>query len=901
MKKISLQINNKVYEANDGETIIQVTKKNRIPVPTLCHWELLSPFGQCRMCVVEVDGNLGPVTACNTPVWEGMDIVTESDNIAELRKNNLRLILANHPNDCMTCERTGMCKLQNYAYKYDVHAEWSQQTIRKFSEYPNNGVIEWDRDKCIMCARCARTCAELQGSYALGFKEGGFTALGTPNKTNISKLGDCELCGQCIEACPVGALTELSTKGKGRVWEFEKTRTTCTYCGTGCNYFLNVKDDKVVSISPCFDAPVNDRGSLCVKGRFGYEHIHHKDRITTPLIRKNGKLEEASWDEAINLIATRFKEIKEKHGPDSLGFLSSSRCTNEENYIFQKLGRMMGTNNIDNCARVCHSASVSGLAACYGGGAATNSFSQIRDAELLFVIGANPYEAHPILGLKIKDALKKDTKLIVGDPRRTQLAEIADVWLNLIPGTNIALLNGIIHVIIKEGLEDSEFIRNRTEGFEELKKGVEKYTPEYVSGITGVAKDRIIDAARMYATTDKAMIIYSLGMTEHTTGTYNVMALGNLATVTGHLGRASVGINPTRGQNNVQGACDMGALPDKFVGYQKVGDKAAQAKFEKAWGVKLDDKVGLTCTEMDIAMNEGKLKGYYIFGEDPAMTNANVNFVKSGLRKLEFLVVQDILPTETTEFAHVVLPGSSHAEKDGTFTNGERRIQLIRKAIEPLCGKADWETICLVANALGVKMDYTSASEIWDELASVAPMFAGVTHKKLGKNGIQWPCPDIDHPGTEIMYTEKFITASGKAKFNFNEHIASAEVPDDTYPLILTTGRRRQHYNNGSMTRRSSKIYEKWPEEVLELNPFDAKRFNITDSEKVLASSRRGEMEIRVHLTDRVQPGITFLAFHHRDALTNLLTNDAFDPICKIPELKSCAIKVEKLNGNGCK
>ena len=899
MKKIKLQINHKEYEASEGETIIQVTKKNNIHVPYLCHWDLLKPFGQCKMCVVEVDGNLGPVTACNTPVWEGMSVITESDNITELRRNNLRLLLANHPNDCMTCEKTGNCKLQNYAYQFDVHAEWSQQTIRKFKEMPNNGVIEWDRDKCIMCTRCSRTCAEIQGSYALGFKAGGFTALGTPNKTNISKEGDCELCGQCIDACPVGSLQELSAKNKGRSWQFEKVRTTCTYCGTGCNYYFNVKDKKIVSISECFDAPVNNKGSLCVKGRFGYEHIHHKDRLTTPLIRRNGKLEEASWDEAITLVATKFKEIKDKYGPDSLGFLSSSRCTNEENYIFQKMGRMMGTNNVDNCARVCHSASVSGLAACYGSGAATNSFGQIPDAELLFIIGANPYEAHPIVGLKIKDALNNGAKLIVGDPRRTQLVDRADTWLNLIPGTNIALLNGIINVIISEGLEDKEFIKKRTEGFDELKKGVEKYTPEYVSGITGVAKDRIIDAARMYAKTDKAMIIYSLGMTEHTTGTYNVMSLANLATVTGHLGRPHVGINPTRGQNNVQGACDMGALPNVYVGYQAVGDEKAQAKFEKAWEVKLDDKKGLTCTEMDIAMNKGKLKAYYIFGEDPAMTNANVNFVKSGLKKLEFLVVQDILPTETTEFADVILPGSSHAEKDGTFTNGERRIQLVRKAIEPLGGKADWEIICLVANALGINnMNYSSPSEIWDELASLAPMFAGVNHEKLEGDGIQWPCPDIDHPGTAIMYTEKFNRPNGKAKFNFHDHIASAEVPDDKYPLILSTGRRRQHYNNGSMTRRASTIFNKWPEESLELNPFDARRFNITDSEKVLASSRRGEMEVKVHITDRVQPGITFLAFHNRDALTNLLTNDALDPVCKIPEYKSCAIKVEKLNGH---
>ena len=898
MNKINLQINNREYEAVEGETIIQVTKKNRIHIPYLCYWKHLQPYGQCRMCVVEVDGNLGPVTACNTPVWDGMSVTTESDNITELRRNNLRLVLANHPNDCMTCERTGKCKLQSYAYKFEVHAEWSQQTIRKFAEKPNNGVIEWDRDKCIMCARCSRTCAEIQGSYALGFKANGFTALGIPSKTNISKVGDCELCGQCLDACPVGSLQELSAKGKGRSWQFKKVRTTCTYCGTGCNYYFNVKKDKVVSISQCFKAPVNNKGSLCVKGRFGYEHIHHKDRLTTPLIRKGGKLVESSWDEAISLIAKKFKETKDKYGPDSLGFLSSSRCTNEENYIFQKMGRMMGTNNVDNCARVCHSASVSGLAACYGSGAATNSFGQIPDAELLFVIGANPYEAHPIVGLKVKEALNNGAKLIVGDPRKTQLADSADIWLNLLPGTNIALLNGIIHVILKEGLEDKEFIKNRTEGFNDIKKGVKKYTPEYVSGITGVAKNRIIEAARMYATTDKAMIIYSLGMTEHTTGTYNVMSLANLATVTGHLGRPHVGINPTRGQNNVQGACDMGALPDKYVGYQMVGDKGAQKKFEKAWGVKLDNKKGLTCTEMDDAMHAGKLKAYYVFGEDPAMTNANTNYVKAALKKLDFLVVQDILPTETSELAHVVLPGSSHAEKDGTFTNGERRIQRVRKAIEPLCGKTDWETISLVANALGIKMDYPSPSEIWDEMASLAPMFGGVNYEKLEPDGIQWPCPTIEHPGTTIMYVEKFNRPNGLAKFNFMDHIASAELPDDEYPLILTTGRRRQHYNNGSMTRRSSKIFNQWPDETLEINPYDARRFNIKDSEKVLASSRRGKMEVKVHVTDRSQPGIIFMAFHNRDAMTNLLTNNALDPICKIPEYKSCAIKIEKLNGH---
>jgi formate dehydrogenase alpha subunit len=548
---------------------------------------------------------------------------------------------------------------------------------------------------------------------------------------------------------------------------------------------------------------------------------------------------------------------------------------------------------VDNCARVCHAPSVTGLAACFGSGAATNSFDQIEDANVLFVIGSNTTEAHPIVSLKMIKALNKGAKIIVADPRKIELVDMACIWLNLRPGTNIALLNGMMNVILREGLQDEDFIAARTEGFEEFRKVVEQYPPETAAKITGVPAERIIEAARIYAKAKKAMIVYSLGITEHITGTNNVMSLGNLAMLTGNVGRRSTGVMPLRGQNNVQGACDMGALPNSYVGYQPVTDPNNRAKFEKAWKVKLPSAPGETSTQMLDHVTDRKIKGLYMLGEDPAQTDPDSNKVRASLETLDFLVVQEIFPTETTKYADVILPAASFAECDGTFTNGERRIQRVNKAIPAICGLENWQTICKIAQKMGYPMNYSHPSEIMDEIAALAPMFGGVSFSRLGAGGLQWPCPSAGHPGTETLHVDKF--SRGLGKFNAVEHKFPAEQSDPDYPLILTTGRRREHYNCGSMTRRSKGIMYKWPEEAIEINPSDANELGVSDGEMVQVSSRRGVVRTKARITDRSLRGVAFMSFHYPDVLTNLLTNAALDPQAKTPEYKACAIKIEKI------
>jgi len=842
-------------------------------------------------------------------------VQTKTEELQEMRRHTLEMILAltNHPTYCLFCERKdectdlrecmrrfpvtvgckycpkdGECELQEAVEFVGLEKVRYQHSFRDMPVF-REPFFDRNYNLCIMCSRCVRICEEVRGVGVLSnspdFHRMHWIA---PESLQDS---DCKFCGACVDVCPTGALYIRSEK-----WvKPEKTiATICPYCGVGCRLELGIKDDRIISISPNKESPVN-RGQACVKGRFDLDEIvHHPDRLTTPLIRRNGRLEEASWDEALDLVASRFTEVKSKYGPDSLGAFSSSRCTNEENYLMQKLARaVFGTNNVDNCARICHAPSVTGLAACFGSGAATNSFDQIEDANVLFIIGSNTTEAHPIVSLKIIKAARKGAKIIVADPRKIELVDLASTWLNLKPGTNIALLNGMMNVILREGLEDCDFISSRTEDFEEFRKVVEEYPPERAAEITGIPTEKIIEAARLYAEAEKAMIIYSLGMTEHITGTANVMSLGNLAMLTGNVGRRSTGIMPLRGQNNVQGACDMGALPNNYVGYQPVTDPDIQAKFEEAWKVKLPNVPGQASTQMLEDALEGGIKGLYILGEDPAQTDPDTNRVRASLKSLDFLVVQEIFPTETTKYADVILPAASFAECDGTFTNGERRIQRVNKAIPAICSLENWQTICLIAQKMGYPMSYGHPSEIMDEIASLAPMFAGVSFSRLGIGGIQWPCPSPDHPGTETMHVEKF--SRGLGKFNAVEHKSPAEQPDPDYPLILTTGRRREHYNCGSMTRRSKGIMWVWPEEAIEISPMDAEELGVCDGEVVLVSSRRGEVKTKARVTDKSSRGVAFMSFHYPDALTNLLTNAALDPVAKTPEFKACAIRIEKI------
>ncbi|MEK6715835.1 MAG: formate dehydrogenase subunit alpha [Candidatus Omnitrophota bacterium] len=676
-----------------------------------------------------------------------------------------------------------------------------------------------------------------------------------------------------------------------------KTLTTCIYCGCGCGLYLEAEDKEVIGASPSYGHPVS-RGALCVKGWNCYEFINNPDRLSVPLIKKNDAFQPTSWEEALALISKKFFSIKEKYGPDALSFLSSAKATNEENYLLMKLARaVFGTNNIDHCARLCHASTVSGLSFSFGSGAMTNSINEFEGAELILTTGSDTTAQHPLIGSRIVNAvLERGTKLILVDPRKIELSKYAYLHLAQRCGTDVAWINAMMHIIIKENLYNHDFINNRCENFEELKSGVLGYTPEHVEKITGIPKEKLIKAARLYAKTKKAMIVYSMGITQHTTGVDNVKSLANLCMLCGKVGYASSGVNPLRGQNNVQGACDMGALPNLFSGYQPLSDPAIRKKFTDAWGVgSLPERTGLTVTEILGACNEGAVKGLFILGENPVLSDPDITHVKEALENTEFLVVSELFLSETAEYADVVLPAASFAEKEGTFTNTDRRIQKIRRAIAPLGNaKPDWQIICGIAKYCGYQaMDYKDPSEIMSEIASLTPIYGGVGYARLEPYGLQWPCPDKNHPGTPILHKEKFTR--GKGLFAFRPYIGPKELPDAEYNFTLTTGRIYWHWHTGTMTRRTSLLEREAPEAFAELNPDDAKDLNIRDKEMIKISSRRGTINIRSRVSERTLRGVVFIPFHFKEAAANVLTINAVDPEAKIPEFKVCAVKVEKI------
>lgn len=890
-------IDGKRVEADPSQTILEAARRVGIRIPTLCHDPRLKPSGACRICVVEVEGKGNLAASCAMPVAEGMKVSTRSEAVLRSRRMNLELLWSNHPNDCLTCDKAGECSLQNLMYEYDV------KTSRFVKQNPvpapdeSNPAIYRDMNKCILCGKCVRICDEVQGQHVWAFSDRGIKTRVSTAFEKPMKDGGCVFCGHCVSVCPVGALMDKPVMKKARSWETRKVRTVCCYCGVGCSLVLHIKNNEILQVTADINSAPN-YGSLCVKGRYGFEFYSSKDRLKTPLVRDNinEPFREAGWEEAISLVAKRFSEIKKKHGPDSFGCLSSSRGTNEENFLAQKFTRaVMGTNNMDNCARVCHAPSVTGLRAALGSGAATNSLADIEGAEVLIVSGSNTTEAHPVAALKVKKAVRQNgAKLIVIDPRKIELVKYADIHLQLRAGTNVALINGLLHVIIKEGLQNDDFIERRTENFEMLKQVVSKYTPEETEAITGVPKEDIIKAARIYAGTDKGMILYGLGMTEHKAGSHGVMSLANLALITGNVGRPNTGINPLRGQNNVQGSCDMGALPDVYACYQRVDDPESNKKHSDMWKIKLPEKPGLKEPQMYRAIESGNVKAMYIIGYDPALTQADINKVRASISKLEFLVVQEIFMTETAKLAHVVLPTSCYFEKDGTFTNAERRVRRLHKAIPlPEGTKSDWDIICSIATAMGYPMGYNHPSEIMDEIAKLTPEMAGINYKRLEGDGLVWPVLDMNHPGTPILHKDTF--KRGRGMFNDLMYTPSEELPDEEYPLLLTTGRRLYHYNNGSMSLRNPEICAINSEEFMEIHPADAAKLDIKTGEKVKVFSRRGSLEVKTEVTEKSRLGSVFLSFHYPETQTNVLTGPGEDTLALTPEYKVCAVKVEKM------
>ena len=895
MSLINIVIDNVKIRAEEGITILDAAKKAGIKIPTLCVMpELGFTPGSCRICVVEVVGVPALVASCAYPVREGLEIHTNNKRVARARKMTLEFLLANHPLDCMTCEKNGSCVLEDLAYDLGIKKSKFGQNKKQIPLDETNPFIIRDLNKCVLCGRCVEICNEIQQSNIIDFGyRGTKTEIIVEGGTDL-RNSNCVFCGQCVAVCPVGALIDKEAQGKGRTWEFKKVKTTCNYCGCGCNFDFNIKEGQVVKITSNSESVVNGM-NLCAKGRFGYDYIHHEDRLTYPLIRKNGKLEKASWEEALQLISDKFNQFKKESGSDSLGVLSSAKCTNEENYLLMKFARaVLGTNNVDHCARLCHSATVAGLAQAFGSGAMTNSIEEIANTSVIYLTGSNTTENHPIIALEIKKAvIKNGAKLIVADPREIELAKYATLWLRQRPGTDVALFNGLMNVIISEELEDEEFISRRTEGYEELKKTVLRYPPEIVEKITGVPAEDIRKAARIYATAPTVSLIYSMGITQHTTGTDNVFSTANIAMLTGNVGKKSTGVNPLRGQSNVQGACDLGALPNVYSGYQKVTDSQVQEKFSKAWDVDLSNKIGLTVVEMLDAAYEGKIRGLFVMAENPAMSDPDLNHARAALKKVDFLVVSDIFMTETAELADVILPGVTIAEKDGTITNTERRVQLIRKAIEPVGdSKPEWQIICELAQKMGYNMSYSNPAEIMEEIASLTPIYGGMYYNRLEKAGLQWPCLDINHPGTKYLHKDKF--SRGKGKFSAVEFKEAAELPDEEYPFLFTTGRVLYHFHTGTVTRRSKGLNEIYPEALVEINPQDAQKLKVEDGEFVEVASRRGKIKAKAKVTEKSGKGVVFMSFHFHEAAANLLTNAALDPVAKIPEYKVCAVKIKK-------
>lgn len=900
--ELSAFINDKNYTLVEGETILSFVRRhlgNEL-VPTLCDAPNLDPFGACRVCSVDVslskDGPAKTQASCHTPVIPNSYIQTNSAKVTQLRKNIVELVLTDHPLDCLTCEVNNNCELQSVAAKVGVrnvrYPQGKNHLDRK--KDLSHPYMTSDFSKCINCFRCVRACDEVQGEMVLTMAGRGFDSHIVKSFNNSFFESDCVSCGACAQACPTSAISDVF-ESKSVVAD-KKVRTVCTYCGVGCNLEVAVLDGKVKSIQAPYDAEVN-QGHTCLKGRFAFSFYNHPDRIKTPLIRKNGVLEPATWDEAYDFIAEKLTAIIANHGADSVAGISSARCTNEENYLMQKFIRaVIGTNNIDCCARVCHSPTALGMQRAFGTGAATNSVEDIKYTDCIMVIGANPTEAHPVTGVKLKQFAMKGKTTIVIDPRKTEMARYATYHLQLKPGSNVALINMMLYYIITEGLEAKEFIENRTEGYTQFKEQILKIDLDEMEKICDVDRNLVRQAAIAYASAPNAMSFHGLGVTEHSQGSYTVMLISDLAMITGNIGRRGVGVNPLRGQNNVQGAADMGCQPHQGAGYMSSYDPEINKQYEAFYGRKIPFSKGLKIPEMFDASINGKLKALWLMGEDVVQTDPNTNKVIAAMQNLDLLVLQEIFLTETAKYATVVLPGATFLEKSGTYTNAERRIQRVQKVVEPLAGiRSDGEIIVGIMNKMGYPQDAYEAENVLKEISQIVPFFAGVTWENLGLVGKQWPVKK-DGSDTEILHKETFT--NGRGKFHYFDYKKSNELVKNgkEYPYIITTNRELEHYNSGTMTRRTGNV-DILTEDVLLINKADAERHFIQDGDMVCIESPRGKVDVKARITDQVKPGILSTTFHFPEVMLNLITSDEHDSEALCPEYKVVAVNIRKSKG----
>ncbi|NDD29207.1 MAG: formate dehydrogenase subunit alpha [Proteobacteria bacterium] len=899
--QVTLEIDGAPVTVPVGTSVMRAAAEAGVRVPKLCATDSLEPFGSCRLCLVEIDGRRGTPASCTTPVEPGMKVRTQSETLSKLRRGVMELYISDHPLDCLTCPTNGNCELQDMAgvvglreVRYGL--DGASHTHEQKDE--SNPYFTYDPSKCIVCSRCVRACEETQGTFALTIDGRGFGSRVAASQNQPFFDSECVSCGACVQACPTATLTEKSIIAHGQ--PDHSVVTTCAYCGVGCSFRAEMQGTRVVRMVPEKSGKANE-GHSCVKGRFAWGYATHPDRVLTPMIRKSihDPWREVSWEEALAYAASEFRRIQDKYGRNAIGGITSSRCTNEEDYLVQKLVRAaFGNNNVDTCARVCHSPTGFGLKQTIGESAGTQTFESVAHADVIVVMGANPTEAHPVFASRMKRRLREGARLIVIDPRAIELVDAphikADVHIALRPGTNVAVLSALAHVIVTEGLHNTAFVAERCESkaFDDWRAWVtrEENAPEALAPEIGVDAETLRKAARLYASGGNAAIYYGLGVTEHAQGSTAVMGIANLAMLTGNVGRLGVGINPLRGQNNVQGSCDMGSFPHELPGYRHVSDATVRGAFEAVWGVTLQPEPGLRIPNMFDAALDGSFKGLYCQGEDIAQSDPNITHVAAALSLMECIVVQDIFLNETAKYAHVFLPGSTFLEKDGTFTNAERRISRVRKVMPSRSGKADWEITVALSNALGYPMRYSHPSEIMAEIAALTPTFAGVTYEKIDRLGsIQWPCNDAAPEGTPIMHVDAFVR--GKGKFLITQYVATEERVTRKYPLLLTTGRVLTQYNVGAQTRRTENA--RWyGEDLLEIHPHDADDRGIHDGDMVGLASRAGDTVLRAVVTEKVQPGVVYTTFHFPESGANVVTTESSDWATNCPEYKVTAVQV---------